>query len=89
MCIRDRYDLPHLTEEEHSLHLRFTMAVAKRMFEMTDKLPKKQGWEKPYPMITQAELDSIEFALKMVLWAKETHPKLVNDLMKEYKGTIR
>lgn len=40
-------------------------------------------------MITQAELDSIEFALKMVLWAKETHPKLVNDLMKEYKGTIR
>ena len=65
MSIVREYDLPHLTEEEHSLHLRFTMAVAKRMFEMTDKLPKKQGWEKPYPMITQAELDSMRFAVRV------------------------
>ena len=43
MSIVSEYDLPHLTEEEHSLHLRFTMAVSKRMFEMIDKLPKKQG----------------------------------------------
>ena len=37
-------------------------------------------------MISKVQVEAIEFSLKFVLWAKETHPRIINDLLKAYKG---